>query len=175
MPTRHTITLYQFAELPTEKAKDTARQWFRECPYNDDWYSAIYEDAANVHLKITGFDIGRGQKVYGEFTDSAENAATAILKDHGPDCDTFKTATAYLAELKALEDTLPVDAEYTVRDAEGFDAIEGEFLKSLLQDYWKQLRDESEYVDSDEYIEGGIIANEYTFLESGKRFAAGAK
>lgn len=173
MPTQHTITLYQFAELPTETAKNVARDWFRECSYNDDWYSAIYEDAANVHLKITAFDIGRGQRIEGEFTDSAEIAAKAILENHGPECDTFKTATAYLTALKALEDTLPADADYTVRDAEGFDAIEGEFLKSLLADYAKQLRDESEYIDSDEYIDEGICANEYTFLITGKRFEAG--
>jgi len=42
-----TRTVYLFDEL-SDKAKETARDWFREGVGTDDWYEAIYEDAAKI-------------------------------------------------------------------------------------------------------------------------------
>ena len=59
MPTTHTVISYKFEEL-SPKAKEKARDWFREGALDYDWWDSTYEDAASIGLKITGFDLGRG-------------------------------------------------------------------------------------------------------------------
>lgn len=38
-----TINVYKFDEL-SNSAKEKARQWFRDCIANDDWYDCVYDD-----------------------------------------------------------------------------------------------------------------------------------
>jgi hypothetical protein len=47
MPTTKTITLYQFDELPTERAKERARNWYRESLDSSDFDSTI-EDFVTI-------------------------------------------------------------------------------------------------------------------------------
>jgi hypothetical protein len=44
-----------------------------------------------------------------------------------------------------------------------------EFKYALLEEYLSMLRREVDYMQSTEYIEEGIRANEYEFTEDGKR------
>jgi len=55
-----TYKVYKFSEL-SEKAKETVleKQWDINISY--DWWDSTYDDAANIELKITGFDIDRGK------------------------------------------------------------------------------------------------------------------
>lgn len=50
-------TVYQYDELPDERAKEKAREWYASCVFNDscDW-DCIYEDAATV-AEILGIEI----------------------------------------------------------------------------------------------------------------------
>lgn len=41
-------TVYKFAELPTEKAKERARQWYREHNLDYDWWEYTYDWYANI-------------------------------------------------------------------------------------------------------------------------------
>lgn len=45
--------------------------------------------------------------------------------------------------------------------------LEVDFKKELLEEYLSILRKGYEYIQSREYLEEGIRANEYTFLEDG--------
>lgn len=159
--------VYEFDEL-SDEAKEKAREWLRDCIQHDYWWESTYEDAEHVHLKITSFDLGRAQSIEGQFTESAEDTAKAIIKEHGKDCETFKTAEKFLADSEANENKRgPAPSDHIDDAAE---ELESEFLKSILEDYRIYLQSEYEYVNSDEQIDESIRANEYTFTESGKRF-----
>ena len=159
--------VYEYHELPTERAKEKARRWFLECQYQDSWWAYTYEDAKDIGLKITSFDLDRNRHAKGEFITYAEDCAKSILKTHGEDCATYATAAEYLESLKALQAKFP-------NEEDSFDDelsnLNDEFLRSILEDYSIILRRESEYMQSEEYLIEGIEMNEYTFTEDGKRF-----
>jgi len=163
-----TITLYTFNEL-SDKAKDKARDWWRDLSINDAWYESVYEDAEQVGLKITAFDIDRGNHCDIEFIDGAFNACNLILAQHGHHTDTYKAAQKYNLAMTALPDTGTDDMEAESRNAEAADAIEQEFKLDLENAYLATLRNEYEYINSDEYIDDVLEANEYTFEEDGTR------
>ena len=47
MPDVIEITVHRLDEL-SEAAKDTARAWYREGGFDDDWYDAVYEDFRRI-------------------------------------------------------------------------------------------------------------------------------
>jgi len=154
MPKQHTVTSYQFDEL-SDKAKEVARDWFRDGNLDYDWWSSTYEDAARIGLKIEGFDLGRGAKVDGKFVIFAVDVARRIAKDHGEGCETRKLADEFLASIKGDGPT---------------DEQEEDFLTNVRCAYWDILNTESEYLQSDECVDESIRANEYDFTVDGRRF-----
>jgi hypothetical protein len=170
-------TVYEFDEL-NDDAKEKAREWFREHALDYDWWESIYEDAANIGLRITSFDLERNRHAKGEFKffGGASQCAGLILTEHGKDCETFKTATAFLKDLEALNKACAevdgddeTNAEFEAwQDKRGL--LEQDFERSLLEDYSIILQKEYEYQLSNEQVDESIRANEYTFTETGKRF-----
>lgn len=170
------LKVYEFDEL-SDLAKDKARNWYREGALDYEWWESTYEDAARIGLRITSFDLDRNRHACGEFNciGQGEQCASLILTEHGKDCETFKTATAYLADLAKLnaeieavdgDDETNVEFE-TWQDKRG--ELEGEFLGSLLEDYSIMLQRECEYIMADEQVDESIRANGYTFDEAGNR------
>jgi hypothetical protein len=163
--------IYQYDEL-SDKAKEKARDWFREASSGDEWWESTYEDAENVGIKISGFDINRGNYCKGKFISGAEETAWKIEKEHGETCETFKTAKAFLKERDRIVDEAPKDENREFESERELDAAlnecESDFLRSILEDYRILLQKQYEYVNSDECVEETIRANEYEFEESGK-------
>ncbi len=151
-----TVTLYQFDEL-SPKAKEKAREWYRESALDFEWWDSVYDDAKNIGLKITSFDLGRSNNIEGTFKLTANHVARAIMKDHGEGCETRKDAQAYLEAYEKAKGVVEQEDLGT------------EFLKTILDDYLDILRKEEEYITSDEQIDETIRANEYEFYEDGKR------
>lgn len=150
-----TRTLYLFNEL-SDKAKQKAIEKLWDINVDYDWWDSAYEDAANIGLKITGFDLGRAQSITGDFTELPENVIANILKDHGETGPTVHTAMNYKATIwEDEEGDRSEDAEH-------------ELLNDLLQDYWIMLRNEYEYLISEAAIVETIEANEYEFTENGE-------
>jgi hypothetical protein len=165
-----TRTLFTFDEL-SDTAKDKARNWFREHALDYEWWDFTYEDASNVGIKITGFDLGRGEEITGK-VDQCEATAHLIVKDHGEGCDTYATAAAYLRERDAAIEAAPKDEAGEVDEYEldaKLDELDEEFTKDILADYLTALRNEYEYRMSDKAVDEDIQANEYEFTEEGKR------
>ena len=79
----------------TERDKERARDWWREGALHYDWWECAYEDAAEIGLKITGFDTGRGCDIEGHFTDTPERVAEKIIAGHGEHTGTAAEARAY--------------------------------------------------------------------------------
>jgi hypothetical protein len=176
MPTEKKILIYQFDEL-SEKAKEKARDWFRNGALDYEWWESVYEDAERIGLKITSFELDRRQSITGDFTGGAEHCAKAILKEHGDTCDSFKLAQAFLQERQALdaklEEARDEDERLTWEIDEQITELEEEFKKDILGVYLDTLQklelEEADYLTSDEAVDEAIRANEYTFLANGKR------
>lgn len=159
-----TVKLYQYDEL-NEKAKEKALTWFLEAGNDDEWWDYMYDDAKNIGLKITSFDLYR-QNITGEIITSAPEMIETIIRDHGKTCETYKTAERYAPTFKDLEAMRDNDDE---KFDDEWEKSEHEFLHDILEDYLVMLRHESEYREGREYLEEGIRINEYEFTENGKR------
>jgi hypothetical protein len=149
-------TVYEFGEL-SDSAKERARDWCREGALDYEWWDSTYEDAARIGLKLKSFDLDRNRHATGAFTEYAVIVAEKIIKEHGESCETFKTATAYLANIGRTNEE---------GEREAFSA---EFERSLIEDYSIILQNEYEYLLSDEAVDESILCNGYTFTEAGKR------
>ena len=167
-----TRTLYTFAEL-SDKAKELAltNMRYTNTDAGSEWWDQTYEDAANVGIKITGFDTGRRNEITGEIFDT-ENTAHSIVRDHGEECETHRTAAQYLKNRDTTIAAAPKDTytgEYTDIEAldDKLDELGKKFTKSILEDYLTILRNELEYLESDEAVQESIEANDYEFDEDG--------
>lgn len=162
-------TLYTFKELPWN-IQDKVLQNLADINVNYEWWNGVYDDAKSIGIKITGFDIDRGSYCNGEFLLAANEVAANIFRDHGENCETYKTATDFMAEWE------PVFANYmdeSSPDYESYESenklqeIESEFLRSLLEDYRIILQHEYEYLASEPAIIETIEINQYEFDENG--------
>ena len=173
METR-TYKVYKFNELDDD-TKQSALENLADINVVHDWWDCMYEDAANVLLKLTEFDIDRGSYCKGDFIEYAEDTANKIITEHGKSCETWGTATNYIAERAELvkkysdgikTDIVAEDNEYDFdKDCEDIDA---EFLRAILEDYRIMLQQEFEYMTSEKAIIETIEANDYDFTEDGK-------
>ena len=152
--------VYQFSEL-SKDAQQKAIEVMAEINVDHDWWQSVYEDAANIGLKITGFDIDRGSYCKGEFIEDAQYTGEKILSEHGKICETYKTASEFIADREKLD----IDEQENE-----LEELEMEFLNSLLEDYRIMLTKEYEYQTSEAAIIETIEANEYEFKADGTRF-----
>jgi hypothetical protein len=168
------VQIYKFSEL-SEVAKQKA---IEKMSYVDfDWWDSVYEDAENIGLKISGFDIDRGSYCKGDFMADAEETANKIISEHGEECETFKTAKNYILERDRLVakysdgKNIEIVTEYNENDFDNdCDDLDDEFLKSLCEDYRIILSKEYDYLTSDAAIIETIEANDYDFTENGEMY-----
>lgn len=174
MPKEITTTVYTYQELldmKDSKAIDKAKSWWTEIVFSDNWYESIYEDARQVGLKITEFNLWvQGIPIKGEFIKDADFTAQAIMKDHGKDCDTYKHAVSYWDNVHGINGIERLADSDSENQHYRLELASKEFLKALLHEYYIALRNESEYLESDENVLECMENNEYTFTKDGKRF-----
>lgn len=164
--------VYSFNEL-SNTAQDKAISQFSDINVGYEWWESTYEDAANIGLKIKGFNIDRGSYCKGEFQLAANEVAANIFRDHGENCETYKTAQSFMDEWQPVFSNYMDEnhADYESGESEDkMQEIEDEFLKSLCEDYRIILSHEYDYLTSSEAIKETIIANEYEFTIEGNRF-----
>ena len=153
--------VYKFEEL-SEDAQQHALGELGDINVDHDWWECTYDDAENIGLKIDSFDIDRASYVKGHFIESAEGVAKNIISEHGKDCETYKTAAAYIEELNKIKAKTPDDEDIYSDDEDA------EFFWLLCEDYRIILTHEYEYLTGRESIVETIKANEYEFTEDGK-------
>lgn len=179
MPQTIETVVYTYQELldrEQDSAIERARSWYIQGQFDDSyWYESTKEEAANLGIDIISFDCDRGNCIKGKLTKSAYDIAAAIKIDHGETCETFKTADAFLKQLAALEAQYNTDDENVDDDAiENFnnakEELEEEFKKAILEDYLTILKNEVEYIQSEEAVKEGMEANGYTFTAEGRRY-----
>ncbi len=166
-----TKKVYEFGELP-EDIQGKILEKFADINVDFEWWDSMYEDAKNVLLKLDSFDLDRNRNATGEFIEDAEDTANKIIAEHGETCETYTTATNYLAERAELvmkystgiqSDTVSEDFDSECED------IDAEFLRSILEDYSINLQKEYEYLTGEQAIIETIKANEYQFAEDGEQ------
>lgn len=164
-------TIYTWDDL-TDEQKEKAVENYWDINVDYDWWDGTYEDAENIGLKINEFDLDRNRHVTGDFLLDPEEVAQKIIDEHGEHCATYQTASDYLEERSGLvekysdgtsTDIVEYENEYAF-DTE-CDDLDGEFLKSLLEDYSIMLQREYEYLTSYEAIAETLEINEYEFDE----------
>ena len=165
----HIITTYSFNEL-SQDAQQTAISDLNDINVDHGWWYSIYEDAETIGVKITSFDIDRGSYCNMEFIDSAIAIAENILKEHGENCQTFKTAVKYLDEYEKLLTEQEQFGEDSEQLEEEIEELGIEFKQSIEEDYRILLSKEYEYLTSEEAVKETIKANDYEFLSTGKMY-----
>ena len=60
MPQTFEVTVFKFNELD-DKAKEKAREWYREGALNYDWWDSVYEDAERI-AEILGIELKHRQE-----------------------------------------------------------------------------------------------------------------
>jgi hypothetical protein len=161
--------VYKFDEL-TEEQKEKAVENLCDINVDYEWWQFVYEDAAQIGLKITGFDIDRGSFCEGEFLLSASEIAQNILNEHGETCETYQTAKSFMEEWQPVYNDYLDESSPNYESGESEDKLqelEKEFKKSLLEDYRIMLSKEFDYQTSEEAIIETIQANDYEFDENG--------
>jgi hypothetical protein len=157
------IKVYKFNEL-LESVQNKVLENLSDINIDQDWWEDTYEDAGQIGLDITEFDIYH-RMIHGKFLLDAETTANNIKENHGEATETYKTAVLYLDSLTSLKNSFEDEDKPDEYDTEDIDK---EFLHSLLQDYLAILEKEYDYLSSREAIIDTIEANDYEFEENGK-------
>lgn len=165
-----TINLYSFSELSKEVQVKVLSD-LSSINVDHNWWEPIYDDAANIGLKLTTFDLDRNKHAEGEFTLSANEVAEKILKEHGEMCETYETADTFMIEWQPIFNDYidKTSANYESKELEGsLRDMEDDFLNSLLEDYVDMLEKECDHLQSEEAILETIELNNYIFEENGE-------
>jgi len=195
MPAIIETTVYQFNEL-SERAKDNARQWFRDVSANDDWYDSTFEDVKECG-KLIGITIDKiyfrgfwsqGDGACFEGSYSYAKAAPATIAAYTGGNETLVRIAKELLEVQRkafyrLTATVKHSGRYyheyctdidVYNNGEIADNVTDEIISTLLRDFMRWIYRELEkaYNDymSNETVDDNIRCNEYTFDINGKRF-----
>lgn len=139
-----TINIHKFEELSTEaqnKAIEYKRYFNTEF---DCWHKGVYEDAENIGVKITSFDIDRNEIDID--IDCIVDTSLLIFKNHGETCGTYKIAKNLV------------------------DLSHDEFTNQIAKEYLRMLNNEYDYLTSDESIKDSLISNDYDFFATGEMY-----
>jgi len=179
-----TRVIYTFEEL-SDKAKQKAIDNLSSINVDYDWWDSVYEDANQVGITITSFDLDRNRHAESKIC-NPEETAELILENHGQECETYKTAQAFMNEYKPLKAKFDRIEEINERFSNHhsklaykifdygekleneIDELKDDFKKSITEDYSINLQKEYEYLCSDEAIREHIESNDYEFMEDGK-------
>jgi hypothetical protein len=161
------IKTFTFEEL-SDKAKDSALNQFRGVHVDYfDWYHQVYDDANEIGIQITGFDIGRPNFITGKFNSNnwSIDCANKIIKNHGETCETYKLAQQF------IEDYSKFDSDSEDYSPMEFEEFEEQFLQNILEEYLTTLKHDYDYRTSDEAVSEYIIDTEIVFDENGNEIA----
>jgi hypothetical protein len=150
--------VYKYNEL-TEEAKEHAMNRLTEDFLLDEWWENTYEDAEQAGLEIREFDLDY-RSINGKLITDAADSIKYILENHGPDCETYKTAERFKKTLDSLDES---SDDYE----EQKEQFEENYLYAICEDYLTMLREEYAYQTSRKVIEETIEANEWEFDEHG--------
>lgn len=162
------INLYSFDELSKEIQGEVISN-FQSSATECNWWQSVYDDAEEIGLKLEDFGMDSAsfvRNLQGNFTLSAHEVAANIVRDHGADCETLKTAQTFLDAVNTTQ------LKYDEHEGEEYEnemmEIEDKFLNGLLSDYTDMLQEQLKYEESEEAAKETIKANDYFFFQDGE-------
>jgi len=170
------IQAYKFNELDEQ----TRLQVIEDNIYINveyDWWDCTYETLKECRIKVNSFDIGRRQECEIEFLEDGYAIATSIVETFGEAMDIVKDAENFIKDRDAIvkkygegNDTDGYSVKYEFYDEfdEEEEDLTHEFQRELSCEILHWLRDEYEYLTSEQAIIETIEANEMEFTEEGK-------
>lgn len=196
MPQLISTTVYLYDELPTDKAKGKAREWFLTDYPEQDWADFLLERWKCETLPALGFDNAEIQ--YSGFWSQGDGASFTCSVDFLKYCDAFGASLrpmvrrliekgsvqmwakiARISHRYSHENTVCGDWEVdnnTDSHPLLYDYV-GNVCANIIYDaratmrkLYRELEKEYDYQTSEEQVVDAIRANEYTFTETGKRF-----
>lgn len=195
----HTIetTLYQYDELPTDEARERARDWYTSGGLDCDWWDCVYDDAKEIGAAL-GFTIddiffsgfscqGDGASFRGGYRYSP--GWRKKLAEYCPkETDIFAIGEAlqglqrrrfygltariragdgrYSHEMTMAADVETIDGREVTNEE---DRAVLECARDFARWIYSRLEREHDYLTGEESVADSIRANEYEFLESGRR------
>ncbi len=205
--------VFTFDELD-ERAKERARDWWREANAGETFqFKYIIDDAAEV-LKILGFELktrdiplmsgktraevciywsgfcSQGDGASFEARYKYKSGSAQAVRAYAPkDERLHKIADRLQAIQKSFfyklfadiftrgnythEYAMQINADYEKDETRDISEAEADILecaRDLARWIYKNLDEQNDYMNENEYIDECLITNEYTFTETGKRF-----
>jgi hypothetical protein len=162
------IKVYKFDEL-SEFAKDRVLKRFWDINVDEDWWDYIFEEAKEIGLEITRFDL-HYELIEGNLIKDIDVIVQNVKKFHSGRSYLYKIIERYSDEYQELMDKLEKTENWedAAEIEEKIEALQKELLEDLLNEYFKILKDKYEYLTSEEDIAETIRANEYLFTEDGE-------
>lgn len=152
------VILYEFREL-NEAAKKKAIERFRDFNVDYDWWSNSYDGVAECGIVIHEFDTYRGT-IKSDIDDKYETAKT-VISDWGETSSLHVLSKQFLLEREGL-------VKHLDKFQPELNDLEVEYHHDINQEMLKMLREEYDYLTSDEAVIESIEINEFEFKEDGK-------
>lgn len=190
MKTIETIVC-NFDELDDD-AKEKARAWYRDGALDYEWWDSVYDHAKEAgealgitvdNIEFSGFySYGDGACFIGSYAyrKGWRAALRAISQDPvlegiGRRLQAAQRLVFYKGEAIITkrghrycdETSVSIDCD---PDTEAFADAVTDALRDFMRWIYKSLEQEYEYLMSDECVDAGIRANDYTFTADGRRF-----
>lgn len=193
-----TKTVYRFAELP-EKIQKNILADYRDINTDFDWYAGIYDDAKHIG-KLMGIEVrdiyfsgfysqGDGACFVGTYQ-YAENSVEKV-REYAPNDTQLHEIAQELDALQAKhensiyahiykidhyynhEGTIAISAEYADKKDKysvDIDSTLVGILRDFMRWIYQNLKEEYEYITSDEAVRETIEANGFEFYINGTRY-----
>ena len=167
------VKLYEFEELSAE-AKEKAIEKNRTINVDFDWWDCTCESMKEVGVKIDSFDIY--YRTISIIIEDSEHTASKTIENFGEGMEIVKISKQFIKDRDALIKRLGEGndiAGYSVKEEfideydEEIEYLEEEYRKEMAEEILTWLRDEYEYLQTDEAVAETLIANEYDFTEDG--------
>jgi hypothetical protein len=152
------INLYKFEELSEEAQAKAIKN--HQTHSNYEWWDCIEMNAKECGVIIDSFDTYRGD-ISLSFKWNAEDVAHELIKFWGADSDIGEISGQYLKDRETLYIDYSSDKE---------DELLNEFHSDVSHYFLKQLRDELEWIESDEYAKEYLCDMDYDFMEDGTEY-----
>jgi hypothetical protein len=168
-----TIKIYSFDELSAE-AKENAIEGSRTINVDWDWYDPTCEGMKEVGIEIDSFDI-----YYRNISitiEDSEHTANKVIEDFGEKMEIVKISKQFIKDRDALIKRLgegndiagySVKEEFIYEYNEEIEYLEEEYRKEVAEEIFTWLRDDYEYLQTDEAVAETLISNDYEFTKDG--------
>ena len=169
-----TIKIYSFDELSAE-AKEKAMRGNRGINVDYDWWGCTYELMKEMGVEINSFSIYL-REISITIEDS-EYTAIKTIENFGKESEIVKISKQFIADRDALIKRLGEGNEiagYSVKEEfiyiydEEIECLEEQYIKEMAEEILTWLRDEYEYLQTDEAVAEILIANDFEFTENGE-------